>query len=470
MRGNTASTVLILVFLLVSCGQEQQVYHGSEEQDSLLVRTMPRTPLDVGLEFSNALGMNDPSCLDFLMPSLGDSLRELGLSPWQLFGRWGGFDSGGRLTEVSAGPDSLFRTIYHCTITRLDELPPVVRMDFALYRGSWLIEHIEFQLPGDIMDSLTVENQVALVLQSPHLRREMRIARMLLEDCRLDREAHWASWFAAEASGTDFADYIVDLSRESYGVLAESNVRVAGKLQLIQDRATFQVTEFPVELRELVAAWRELAYLRKAVLRANHESMQNLRQTGTWIQPVTVEEEARIAFLESVFFSVSNLVEERDTLSTMYPVLLTCGRNEPLENMLVNLDPHQLQQKRENDIGIPIWRALGVDMNGDLDPERILYWAGDLYLFLGTPTGYRLAWRSWHDYSSDFHSEFGTQTSPTGFRSVVLVGNSGRWEYELYLDSFHAPVFTRSAISTDSVSVEDDLTMESPLNRQEGIR
>jgi hypothetical protein len=93
----------------------------------------------------------------------------------------------------------------------------------------------------------------------------------------------------------------------------------------------------------------------------------------------------------------------------------------------------------------------------------VLYWAGDLYLFLGTPTGYRLVWRSWMDFESDFHSEFGTQLSPSGHRSVVLVGNGGNWEYELSLDGGNRPVFTRIAIGTDSVATEDDLLMDSPL-------
>ena len=448
---------------LSGCGEPSDLNSQPSSSDSVTVQTLPETPLDVGLLFSNALGMNDPSCFQYLEPGLRESLAGLELSPWEIFGRWRGFDSGGRLTAASAGEDSLNRTSYYCSIARLEELPPVVRIDFVLLSGSWLIEHIETELPYDVIDSISVENQASLVLANPVLRREMRIAGMLLEDCRLDHETNWASWYAASEGGAAFSDYITELSPESYSTLALSNVRVAAKLQILQDRATFQVTDVPLELRELVAAWRELAYLKKAVLRANHEAMQNLRQTGTWMGPDVEEEEARIAFLENVFYSVDNLVEERDTLSRLYPVLLTCGHSEPLENIMVNLDPHQLEQKVENDIGIPIWRALGVDMNGDLDPERVLYWAGDLYLFLGTPTGYRLVWRSWMDFESDFHSQFGTQTSPAGHRSVVLVGNSGTWEYELSLDSGDQPLFTRVSIGSDSVSMEDDLLMDSPL-------
>jgi hypothetical protein len=240
-------------------------------------------------------------------------------------------------------------------------------------------------------------------------------------------------------------------------------MRTAAKLQIIQDRATFQVEDIPVELRELIAAWRELAYLKKAVLRANHEAMQNLRQTGTWMVPDTEEETARIAFLESVFYSVDNLVEQNDTLSSVYPVLLTCGNSEPLEHLMVQLDPHQLEQKTVNDIGVPIWRALGVDMNGDVDPERVLYWAGDIYLFLGTPTGYTLVWRSWKDYNSDFHGQFGTQTSPLGNRSIVLVGNSGEYEYQLFLDGSNRPVFERIPISSDAADAREDEMVLSPL-------
>jgi len=453
---------LAAAVILVGCGEPPAEYPPAGE-DSLVVQTIPDTPLDVGLRFSNALGMNDPACFAFLEPSLSDSLASLGLSPWEVFGRWRGFDSGGRLSAASQGEDGLNRTSYFCSISRLEELPPVVRIDFVLMDGTWFIEGMETEIPGDVIDSLSVEHQASLVLANPLIRREMRIARMLLDDCALDHGTHWASWFAAAESGSTFEEYIMELSQESYSTMALSNVRVAAKLQIVQDRATFQVTEVPLELRELMAAWRELAYLKKAVLRANHEAMQNLRQTGTWMGPDVQEEEARIAFLESVFYAVDSLVEERDTLSAVYPVLLTCGHSEPLENMMVTLDPHQLEQKVENDIGIPVWRALGVDMNGDLDPERVLYWAGDLYLFLGTPTGYRLVWRSWMDFESDFHSEFGTQLSPSGHRSVVLVGNGGNWEYELSLDGGNRPVFTRIAIGTDSVTTEDDLLMDSPL-------
>ncbi len=434
MKQNTILTGILLAALLISCGRAPEPPPGDMAADTTIIRTIPDTPLSVGLRFSNALGMNDSACFEYLEPSFRDSIQGLALSPWEIFGQWRGFDSGGRLTETVSGEDSLNRTSYYCSIARLEELPPVVRIDFVLNDGKWLIESIESELPSDVIDSLTVQTQASIVLQNPVIRREMRLARMLLDDCEMDHRINWASWISASENGADFADYIMELSDESYTTLALSNVRVAAKLQILQDRATFQIIDVPVELRELVAAWRELAYLRKAVLRANHEAMQNLRQTGTWMGPDTEEELERIAFLESVFYSVDEIVEENDTLSTIYPVLLTCGSSEPLEHMMVNLDPHQLEQKTENDIGIPMWRALGVDMNGDIDPERVLYWAGDLYLFLGTPTGYSLAWRSWENFSSDYHGQFGTQTSPGGNRSVVLVGNTGLYEYELSLN------------------------------------
>ncbi|MCD4707416.1 MAG: hypothetical protein K8S62_06735 [Candidatus Sabulitectum sp.] len=451
------------LLLLASCSKTPESVQPETSGDTTVLRTIPDTPLTVGLRFSNNLGMNDPQCFYYLEPAFRDSVQDLQLSPWEVFGRWRGFDSGGRLTETVTGEDSLNRTSYYCTIARLEELPPVIRLDFVLLDGQWLIEKVESELPRDVLDSLTVQMQASMVLQNPVILREMRIARMLLDDCELDHQINWASWYAAEENGADFAEYIMELTNESYTILALSNVRTAAKLQIVQDRATFQVIDVPVELRELIAAWREFAYLRKAVLRANHEAMQNLRQTGTWMGPDVEEEVARIAFLKSVFYSVNELVEQNDTLSSVYPVLLTCGISEPLEHLQVHLDPHQLEQKTENDIGIPIWRALGVDMNGDLDPERVLYWAGDLYLFLGTPTGYSLVWRTWKDFSSDYHGQFGTQTSPLGNRSVVLVGNTGEYEYELSLNYGNQPLFKRIRISANTTDSFDDELIESPL-------
>ena len=135
--------------------------------------------------------------------------------------------------------------------------------------------------------------------------------------------------------------------------------------------------------------------------------------------------------------SVSNLVEARDSLSRTYPVLLTAGSNEPLAQVEIDLDPHQLDQKMENDVGIIIWRALAVELNGDSDPERVIYWAGNLYLFEGTQVGYRLVWRTFENYDSNYHSDFVSQPSGIeGRREVTFRGVEGAYEYFLgYSDS-----------------------------------
>jgi hypothetical protein len=433
--------------LIPGCGPGEGPSGGEVSPPDTLVRVIPRTPIETGLLFSNALIMNDPACMEFLSPELRDSLRALDLSPWELFGRWRAFDSNGRLTEIVRLADGESATSYYCAIARLGELPPVVRMDFLLHRGEWLISGFGYETQADQADSLALEHQVSLILADPALLREMRIARMLLDDILFDASWSWSSWEAARASGESFPDYISGLSQESYDMLAKSNIRQAGKLQIIQDRATFQIASPPLELRELVAAWRELAYLRKAVLRARHEAMQNLRQTGVWMEPELGQEDLRIQYLEGIFMPVSDLVESRDTLSRTYPAMLTAGSGEPLEAMAVELDPHVLEQKTENDIGVPVWRALGVDMNGDPDPERMVYWAGDLFLFMGTPTGYRLVFRTFDGYDSDYHGQFGTVSSPSGHSGVGLIGNRGDTEYNLFLDG-SAPRFTATPIQS----------------------
>lgn len=413
-----------------------------------LVRVIPRTPIETGLLFSNALLMNDPECYGFLAPALRDSIEALGRSPWEVFGRWRAFDPNGRLTEVVQTPDGRRTTSYYCTIVRLDETAPVVRFDFVVVDGEWLISGLGFGHPSGTGDSLALEQQVGLILADPVLLREMRIARMLLDDVDHDASQSWSSWLAASAGGESFAAYITDLSQESYNMLAESNIRQSGKLQIMQDRATFQITDPPLELRELIAAWRELAYLRKAVLRARHEAMQNLRQTGVWMEPDLAQEEARIEYLAGIFLPVSDLVEARDTLSLTFPALLTTGSGEPLEALTIELDPHTVEQKVENDIGVPVWRALGVDMNGDPDPERVVYWAGDLFLFQGTPTGYRLVFRTYSGYDSDFHGQFGTAAGASGHSSVNLIGNSRTTEYNLSLDD-GVPRLTATPLGQD---------------------
>ncbi len=432
---------------LTGCGAGEGPAGGGAAQPDTLVRVIPRTPIETGLLFSNALLMNDPACMECLTPELRDSLSKPGLSPWEVFGRWRAFDSNGRLTEIVRLADGGAATSYYCAIARLDELPPVVRMDFTLHEGQWLISGFGYETMAGQADSAALERRVSVILSDPVLRREMRMARMLLDDIRFDASWNWSSWEAAREAGEGFPGYILGLSQESYDLLAKSNIRQAGKLQIIQDRATFQVASPPLELRELVAAWREMAYLSKAVLRARHEAMQNLRQTGVWMEPELEQEDLRVRYLESIFLQVSDLVESRDTLSRTYPAVLTTGSGEPLEALAVELDPRVLEQRTENDIGVPIWRALGVDMNGDPDPERMVYWAGDLFLFLGTPTGYRLVFRTYHGYDSDYHGQFGTVPSPSGHSGVTLIGNRRDAEYCLFLDG-SIPRFTAVPIES----------------------
>ncbi len=449
------AVILGILALLSGCGSEGPGGTGSDAPADTIIRVIPRTPIETGLLFSNSLLMNDPACFDFLTPSFRDSVESLDLPPWEVFGRWRAFDPDGRLTEVVVTDESLHTTSYHCTIARLGELPPVVRFDFVLVDGEWHISGFGYERSAGVGDSLALEIQVSLILADPVLLREMRIARMLLDDIEFDYSESWASWEAALESGDSFDEYITGLSQESYNLLAEANIRQSGKLQIMQDRATFQINSPPLELRELLAAWRELAYLRKAVLRARHEAMQNLRQTGVWMEPDLTQEYARIEFLSGIFMAVSDLVEQRDTLSLTYPALLTTGSGEPLEALLVELDPHMVEQKVENNIGVPVWRALGVDMNGDPDPERVVYWAGDLFLFLGTPTGYRLVFRTFSGYESDLHGQFGIETGSAGNSSVNLIGNSRSTEYRLSLEG-NVPRFSATQLSQDEErSIED---------------
>lgn len=434
--------------MFIACGVEEPGETVPELQPDTTIQTAPRTPLETGLLFSNALLMNSPSCYAYLTAAFRDSVEALDLSPWEVFGRWRAFDPSGRLTEVVQTREGIPRTSYHCTIARLDELPPVVRFDFVLEDGEWLIGGFGYEIAAQGGDSLALEQQVSLILADPVLRREIRIARMLLDDIEIDTALSWASWEAAERSGETFTAYITGLSQESYSTLAASNLRRSGKYQIIQDRATFQIASPPLELRELLAAWREMAYLRKAVLREKHEAMQNLRQTGVWIQPDLSLEEARTEYLTRVFIEVSDLVEERDTLSRTFPALLTTGSGEPLDALVVELDPHTVEQKIENDIGVPVWRALGVDMDGDPDPERVVYWGGDLFLFRGTPTGYRLVFRTYKGYDSDYHGQFGIQTDASGVSRVNLIGNARTAEYSLFLQN-DTPRFTATPIERD---------------------
>ena len=408
----------------------------------------PATPLEVALEFSDLLGRNDPRCYDLLVPALRDSLMAGGEMPRRVFGRWRGFDAGGRLTEVYTDSSGTSRTSYYCSIART-ERPVIVRIDFRLAGGAWLIEGFGEEVPQTVADSLTVEHIAEMVLENPRVREELRLARVLYDDCRTDSLLSYASWNAAREAGEDFAAYVTELDYESYSRLAFSNIRRSAKYQIIQERSTYELDSVPLELHGFVAAWRELAYLSKAILRTRHEAMQDLRQTGEYLAPELNEELERQAMLRSYFLSVSDLMESLDTASRTYPVLLTQGTEEPLQELYLELDPHVLEQRRENEVGTPIWRALGVEMNGDRNPERVVYWAGDLYLFEGTDTGYRLVWRSYQGYDSDYHAAFASEPSETsGCRDVTLVGNGYTYEYRLGYRST-GPVMTRTELSTE---------------------
>jgi len=437
------------LLLALACGDDPEPspdVPGTDGDDSVVVA--PATPLQVALEFSDLLGRNDPGCYDLLVPSLRDSLVGSGELPRDVFGRWRGFDAGGRLSEVFTDSAGASRTTYSCAISR-QSLPAIVRIDFRLVDGRWLIEGFGEEIPQTVADSLTVEHLAGLVLENPRVLGEIRIARMLYDDCRIDSLRSYSSWHAAEAAGDSFTAYVCELDYESYNRLAYSNIRRSAKYQIIQDRATYQLDSVPLDLHGFVAAWRELGYLSKAVLRTRHEAMQELRQTGRYEEPDLAEEMERLAMLRSYFLSVSNLVEASDSISRTYPVLLTEGEGEPLDELYLELDPHVLEQRRENDVGAAVWRALGVEMNGDRSPERVVYWAGDLYLFEGTETGYRLVWRSYLGYGSDYHAAFASEPSAAGGgRDVTLVGNDYQYEYRLgYREG--EPVMTRTALSSE---------------------
>jgi hypothetical protein len=419
-------------------------------RDSLVV--IPATPLEVAVQFSNLLSMNDPACFDLLEPSFRDSVSALTLPPWQVFGRWRGFDASGRLTEVIEDSTGS-RTSYFCTISRM-EGPAITRIDFALSGEGWLIEAFGEEIPEAVIDSLTVERTARMIMANPQIRFEMRLARELCDDCCVDSILCFSSLAAAQAHGTGFAEYVSALSPEGYALLALSNIRRSAKLQIVQDRATFNIQNVPAELNGFVASWREMAYLGKAVLRARHEAMQTLRLNGSWMDPDSGLDLERLAVLRSSFLAVSDLVEQMDTLGGTWPALLTTGTEEPLQELLIQLDPHMTEQRSENESGITVWRALGVEMNGDQDPERVVYWAGNLYLFQGTPTGYRLVWRTFEGFESDYHADFASQPSTlAGCRDVTFIGNGGEYEYRLTYEG-GGPVLERMQLASSGAGEE----------------
>lgn len=419
---------------------------GGETIPADSTEAIPASPLEIGLEFSRLLALNDPSCFDLLAPSAREASEASGGDPWTVFGRWRGFDSSGRLTEIMTDSTGS-RTSYYCSISRTED-PAIVRIDFVLGGSGWLIEGFGEEIPGEVIDSLSVERTARLIMSSPETRFEMRIARQLLDGARIDSLSHYSSAAAAGVRGTGFESYIGSLDDAAYADLAYCNIRRAAAMQIIQDRATFNLTSVPVELGGFVATWREMAFLAKAVIRDAHESMQLLRTTGQASIPDSTLDLERLRVMTASFLAVSDLVESLDTLSATFPAILTSGDEEPLGQQIIYLDPHQTEQRFENEIGMTIWRALGVEMNGDQDPERVVYFAGNLYLFEGTPTGYRIVFRTYEDYESDYHPEFSSRpAAAAGCREVTLIGNSGAYEYVLRYEN-GTPVFGRNQLGS----------------------
>lgn len=468
----------ILALLLISaaiavqtgCGEDGGSTDGSDTtsaetepdtlqpagRDSIIV--MPGGPMDVALDFSSKLGMNDPACFQLISEDLADSIPMDSLSPQEIFGRWRAFDAGGRLTVVQDTPRGSV-TSYYCTIRRMEK-PAISRIDFVLQNDRWLIDGFKEEVPQEMEDSLTIEQIAELVLEYPSVREEMHVVRMLYDDCIIDSVRSYSSMNAALAAGTDPRDFILDLQPESYEVLAECNIRRGGKYQIIKDRSETGFTDLPAELTSLVNIWREMAYLSKYVLRERHEAMQNLYSQGEWVEPDIAEEAERLTGFRNFFLSVSDIVERQDSLSRTWPVVLTSGSNEPLAQVEIYLDPHMLEQKRENDVGVTVWRALAVELNGDSDPERVVYWAGNLYLFEGTPSGYRLVFRTYENYESDYHADFVSQPSGRpGCREVTFTGVEGGYEYFLGYSDQGEPLFRRisSSAAADTTDQQGDL-------------
>ena len=460
MKKTVSISFLAAALLISACGNEPAPESTDTVDivvpvisDSVIV--LPDGPMEVALDFSNRLGMNNPSCFELVTEGFADSLSLDSLSPQQIFGRWRAFDAGGRLTVIQENFEGR-RTSYYCTIRRM-EMPAINRIDFLLSDDAWLIDGFGVELSRDIEDSLTIEQLADLVLQYPQVRREMHVVRMLYDDCIMDSVHSYASLNAAIESGTDFRDFILDLQPESYSVLAVSNIRRAGKYQIIKDRAETILSGLPSDLMILVNIWKEMAYISKSVLSHRHEAMQGLYSGGIWNEPEITEEEERLAGFREFFLSVSDLVEAKDSLSRTYSVVLTSGSNEPLAQMEIDLDPHQLEQKMDNDVGVVVWRALAVELNGDNDPERVIYWAGNLYMFEGTPSGYRLVWRTYEDYESDYHADFISQPSGRpGCREVTFTGVEGGYEYFLGYSDAGDPLFRRIRTMAEDTSLTEE--------------
>lgn len=425
---------------------DSSVTGTGETPDSVLM--IPLSPLEVALQFSNELGMNDPACLNHLSEAFLDSLPVDSLSPQELFGRWRAFDASGRLTAIEESPEGR-RTSYACTITRM-ERPAINRIHFLIEESRWTIDGFAEEVPQELEDSLTIEQLAELVLEDPVVRRELRVARLLWDDCIIDSTSSYSSLNAAVSAGADPRDFILDLQPESYSVLASSNIRRAAKFQIIYERTGAIVPVLQGDLATLMNIVREMSFLYRSVVGARHEAMQHLYSTGEWIEPDLEEDLYRLGGFRDFFLGVSDLVERDDSLSRTYRTVLSAGSGEPLAQVVLDLDPHQLEQRMDNQVGVPVWRALGVEMNGDRDPERVVYWAGDLYLFQGTPTGYSLVWRTYEDYESDFHADFISQPSGReGCREVTFTGNDGEHLYYLGYDDVGVPLFRRIQMIPD---------------------
>jgi len=448
--------LILSLLIVISCDtapetDETVSQQQQPEPDSVVV--LPAAPLDIILEFSNKLGMNDPACYTYLTLAFLDTLQTDSLSPREIFGRWRAFDATGRLTEPIQYSDG-YRTSYYCTISRM-ERPPVVRIELLLCGDEWKIEGFAVEVPDVIVSPATIEQMAEEVLMNPDVCREFRVMRMLLDDCSVDSIISYESLNSAVAAGSDFRNYILDITPEAYEKLANSNIRRGGKYQIITNRIKAVVDVWPASLIPLANVISEMMYLNKSILYRRHESMQSLNANGIWEEPDILSDMDRLRGFRSFFYAISEIVEADDSLSVTYLVVLTTRNAEPLPQVVIDLDPHQVEQTLENDLGIPIWRALSVEMNGDMDPEKIIYWAGNLFLFQGEPNGYRLVWRTFENYESDYHTEFVSRsTTSRGMRDVYFIGNGGEYEYTLSYTGHDSPLFRRFRLQSSIEEIQ----------------
>ncbi len=454
---STYNVPLLLIFAVVSmlistsCNKSPDIEESvsqqiQDEADSVVV--LPAAPLDILLEFSNKLGMNDPACFEYLAPSYLDSIPADSLAPWEIFGRWRAFDATGRLTESIRYTDG-YRTSYYCSISRMEN-PPIVRIDFILSGDEWRIEGFGTEVPVVIVDTATIQQMASEILNNSDVCGEFRMIRMLLDDCTIDSLVSFESLNSAISAGSDLRDYIIDLDSDAYAKLANSNIRRGGKYQIISDRIESVVSVWPASLIPLANVISEMMYLEKSIIFRRHESIQGLYASGTWNEPDVQSDMNRLRGFRSFFYDLSDIVEANDSISGVYRVVLTTRNAEPLPRIFIDFDPHQVEQTLKNDLGIPIWRALSVEMNGDMDPEKIVYWAGNLFLFQGEQNGYRLVWRTYEDYESDFHSEYISRpTDSRGFREIYFIGNGEEYEYTISYTDHDSPVFRRFRLQSD---------------------